>query len=476
METVIGRKEERQIIQGAIQSNDPELLAVYGRRRVGKTYLIRQVCAKWLFFEFSGASNGTMEEQLERFTLGLQKTMQSPIPLAIPANWSKALGLLMNYADTQPKGKKLVIFFDEFPWICTQKSGFLSAFEFFWNSWASRHGHIKVIICGSAAAWMIQHIVNNKGGLHNRITRRIRLLPFTLHETEAYLVQRNLRFDRFQLLQLYMVMGGIPHYLKEIRKAESAAQAIDRICFSKDGLLKDEFDNLFQSLFSDNSRHMAVIKTLTKSGGGLTRKEIMQKTGLSSGGTITEILDELSQSGFITLWHPYERIIKESIYKLSDEYSYFYLKFIAGNRWQGKGSWKRFSEGPSWKSWSGVAFERVCLKHIEQLNKELRIDGYNEVSAWRYHPAKGKGAQIDLVIDRKDFVISLCEMKFSEKVFTIDKAYAINLRNKLEVFKEQTLTKKQLHLILVTSFGVTRNEYERELVERSILMDALFEP
>jgi hypothetical protein len=416
-----------------------------------------------------------MEDQLERFTLGLQKAMNSPAPLAIPANWSQALSLLMNYADTQPRDKRLVIFFDEFPWICTQKSGFLSAFEFFWNSWASRHGHVKVMICGSAAAWMIQHVVNNKGGLHNRITRRIRLLPFTLNETEAYLKEKNLRFDRFQLLQLYMVMGGIPHYLKEIRKAESAAQAIDRICFSKDGLLKDEFSNLFQSLFGDDSRHMAVIKTLAASGGGLTRKEITGKIGLSSGGTITGILDELSQSGFITLWHSYNRITKDGIYKLSDEYSYFYLKFIAGNRLIGKGSWKRFSESTSWKSWSGIAFERICLKHIEQLNNELRIDGYNEVSAWRYHPEKGTGAQIDLVIDRKDFVINLCEMKFSEKAFIIDKAYAANLRNKIIIFKEQTATKKQLHLILVTSFGVTSNEYSKELVEKSITMDALFE-
>ncbi|HMH21180.1 MAG TPA: ATP-binding protein [Puia sp.] len=476
MEAVIGRKEEKQILLEAVHSGHPELVAVYGRRRVGKTYLIRQTCANWLFFEFSGVSSGTKDEQLLHFTIGLQQAMKSTLPLAVPASWSQALGLLTSYADAQPKGKKLVIFFDEFPWICTQKSGFLSAFEFFWNGWASKHGHIKVIICGSAAAWMIQHVVNNKGGLHNRITRRIRLLPFNLHETEAYLQQKTLRFDRFQLLQLYMVMGGIPHYLKEIRKAESAAQAIDRICFSKDGLLKDEFNNLFQSLFGDDSRHMAVIKILSANGIGLTRKEIMKKTGLSSGGTITELLDELSQSGFITQWHPYNRVTKESIYKLSDEYSYFYLKFIAGNRWQGKGSWKKFSESPSWRSWSGVAFERACLKHIEQLSKELRIDGYNEVSAWRYHPPKGTGTQIDLVIDRKDFVINLCEMKFSEKLFLIDKAYAANLRNKQLVFKEQTATKKQLHLILVTSFGLTPNEYAKELVEKSILMDALFEP
>jgi hypothetical protein len=476
MEPVIGRKEEKKILLESLHSGEPELVAIYGRRRVGKTYLIRQVYKKSLFFEFSGTSEGTMEAQLQSFTIGLQNAMKSPIPLAIPSNWLQAMGLLIGFTERQSKSKKLVIFFDEFPWICTPKSGFLSAFEYFWNSWASRYGHIKVVICGSAAAWMIQHILNNKGGLHNRITRRIRLMPFSLYESEAYIKQKNLNLNRFQLLQIHMVMGGIPHYLKEIRKAESVPQAIDRICFSKDGLLQDEFGNLFKSLFGDDSRHMAVIRALAASGTGLTRNEMAMKTNLSSGGTITNILDELVQSGFISLWQPYNHKIKESIYKLSDEYSYFYLKFIDGSRSNGKGTWRRLSESQSWKSWSGFAFERACLKHIEQLTKELEIDGYNEVSAWRYHPKLGRGVQIDLLIDRKDFVINICEMKFSEKIFTIDKDYAANLRNKLSLFLKQTAIQKKIHLVLVTSFGLKSNAYEKELVEKSITMDALFQP
>ena len=475
MNSVIGRKEEKKILLEALQSSEPELIAIYGRRRVGKTFLVRKVFEKQLLFEFSGTSEGKMNDQLQHFTAALQSAMQSPAPLAKPSNWSEALQILISFLEVRSKRKKTVIFFDEFPWICTQKSGFLSAFEHFWNNWASKHAHIKVVICGSAAAWMIQHIINNKGGLHNRITRKLRLMPFSLHETELYLQSRNLQFDRFQLLQLYMVMGGIPQYLKEIGKAESAAQVIDRVCFSKDGFLRDEFNQLFKSLFGDDSRHLAVIKVLAAAGNGLTRNDIVQKSKLSSGGTTTEILDELNQSGFITQWYPYSHYNRDSIYKLSDEYSYFYLKFIAGNRSVSRGSWQRLSESPSWKSWSGIAFERICLKHIEQLNRELKIDGYNEISAWRYHPAAGTGTQIDLVIDRKDFVINLCEMKYSAKVFTIDKSYAANLQNKINIFRDQTGTKKQLHLVLVTSFGVARNEYERKLVEKSITMDVLFE-
>lgn len=474
METVIGRKDEKKVLQEALRSNEPELVAVYGRRRVGKTYLIRQELQKQIILEFSGVGSATMDQQLQNFSLSLQTATKSVIPLSVPANWSIAFQMLINYADQFAKDKKVVIFFDEFPWISTQKSGFLPAFEFFWNSWASKHKNMMVVICGSAAAWMIQHIINNKGGLHNRITRKIRLLPFTLGETQAYLQYKGVKIGPYPLLQLYMVMGGVPHYLKEVRKGESAAQAIERICFHHDGLLRTEFKNLFHSLFDDPSRHMAIIKALAKNGAGLIRNEIIKAANLSSGGTVTQLLDELEQSGFITSWQPYERSVKETIFKLSDEYSHFYLKFIENSRAQSKFSWQKIAGTPSWRSWSGVAFERICLKHIDQLEKELGIATPTEVSAWRFQPKEGQGAQIDLIIDRGDFVINICEMKFSEKEFTIDKAYAANLQNKVTRFQEHTGTKKELHLTVVTTFGVKQNQYEEHLIARSVSMNYLF--
>ncbi|HEY8657605.1 MAG TPA: hypothetical protein VIL78_01110 [Hanamia sp.] len=323
---------------------------------------------------------------------------------------------------------------------------------------------------------MIQHVVNNKGGLHNRITRKIRLLPFTLQETEAYLNEQKVKLDRYQILQLYMVMGGIPHYLKEIRKGESSAQTIDRLCFSKDGLLQNEFKNLYHSLFDDATRHLAVIKALAKNNSGLTRNEIIAAADLSSGGRITELLDELIESGFITTWLPYDKKSKDAIYKLADEYSHFYIRFMEQGRSQGSGTWLKFSNGQSWKSWSGVAFERVCLKHISQLKRALGIlVVHTEESAWRYVPKKGTGAQIDLLIDRRDFVIHICEMKYSESIFAIDKKYAGELENKVDVFRRQTNTKKSIFITMVTTFGVKNNEYESRLVQNSITMDALFE-
>ena len=242
---VIGRTEEKKLLLDIVNSTDPELVAMYGRRRVGKTFLIRNFLEKQLIFEFSGIHNASLNQQLENFTLAMTKATGSKMPLAKPKNWQQAFKLLTEYITPLINKQKRVVFFDEFPWICSPKSGFMQAFEHFWNTWASKQKNLAVIICGSAAAWMINNIINNKGGLHNRVTKRIRLLPFDLHETEMFLKDRKINLDRYQILQLYMAMGGIPHYLKEIKKGESAIQSIDNICFSKNGLLNEEFKNLY---------------------------------------------------------------------------------------------------------------------------------------------------------------------------------------------------------------------------------------
>lgn len=365
---------------------------------------------------------------------------------------------------------------DEFPWLNTHKSGFLPAFDLWWNGWGNRQPNLIVVVCGSAASWMIKNVVNNRGGLHNRITRKIRLLPFTLQETEQYLHELNVNPDRYQILQLYMVMGGIPHYLKEVRGGESATQAIDRICFTKDGLLEGEFRNLYHSLFDDATRHLAVVKALAHNNSGLTRNEVLGTMGLSSGGSIMGLLEELIESGFVTTWQPYDKKSRDTIYKLADEFTHFNLKFMENNRSTGSGTWQRLATGQSWRSWSGVAFERVCLKHVVQVKKALGISGvYTEESAWRHLQKKRKGAQIDLLIDRKDFVINICEMKYSESEFVIDKGYATELENKRDVFRRETQTKKSLFLTMVTTFGVKSNDYSKALIQNALTMDALFD-
>jgi AAA+ ATPase superfamily predicted ATPase len=475
MEKLIGRHTEQKLLREAMNSSAPELIALFGRRRVGKTFLIRQYFRENLVFELMGTREAKLASQLENFSKALGKAAGNPKLYRVPDNWSDAFDQLNNFLAPKLTAQRAVVFLDEFPWLNTHKSGFLAAFDHWWNSWGNSQPNLVVIICGSAASWMIQNVVNNKGGLHNRITRKIRLLAFNLKETEEFLQARNVNLDRYQLLQVYMIMGGIPHYLKEIRKGESAAQAVNRICFTKDGLLQGEFKNLYHSLFDDAVRHLAVVKALANNNSGLTRNDIIDKAGLTSGGTITGLLEELIESGFVMAWQPYDKKSRDTVYKLSDEFTHFYLKFMENNRASGDDIWQSFSSGQSWKSWSGVAFERVCLKHISQIKKELGIQSlYTEEATWRFLPKTGKGAQIDLLFDRKDFVINLCEMKYSESEFVIDKAYAGEMENKRDVFKQQTKTRKSLFLTFVTTFGVKDNEYAKRLIQNSITANALF--
>jgi len=476
MEKLIGRESEKKILQQAFISKEAELVAVYGRRRVGKTFLIRQVYSQHLICEFSGVHHASAQEQLENFRNVIALALNSPIPPAIPKSWTEAFMLLINFAKPLLKKQKAVIFFDEFPWLSSHKSGFLSAFEYFWNSWGSKQANLIVAICGSAASWMIQKIVNNKGGLHNRITKRIRLLPFTLYETSAYLKSKSVNLDQYQILQVYMALGGIPHYLKEINRGESATQIIDRLCFTKDGLLVQEFNNLYESLFEMAERHISVVKALAANPSGLMRKEIIEKCHLHSGGTTTRLMGELIESGFVGIYLPFQKNIKEAIYKLADEYSLFYLKFIEHSRATGQGTWIKKSTSQSWKSWSGTAFEKICLKHISQIKNAIGISGvYTEESAWRLASGKmGKGAQIDLLIDRQDVCINICEMKFSNTEFTIDKFYARELQDKLNIFKGQTKTKKTLFLTMISTYGTKENIYKTGLVQNEVMMGDLF--
>ena len=472
MEKLVGRNNEKKLLREAMDSGAPELIALFGRRRVGKTFLIRQYLSKFLVFEFTGTRDAKLGAQLENFKKALGKAIGSDKIYQTSANWGDAFDQLSHYLAPKLTAGRSVVFLDEFPWLNTHKSAFLPAFDHWWNSWGTKQRNLVVVICGSAASWMIRNIVNNKGGLHNRITRKIRLLPFNLNETEEFLHALNVHIDRYQILQLYMAMGGIPHYLKEVKKGESSIQAIGRMCFTKDGLLTSEFNNLYHSLFDDATRHLAIVRVLAGNNSGLTRSEIVDKAGLTSGGTITGLLEELIESGFVMDWRPYDKKSKDTIYKLGDEFTHFYLKFIEKSRSLGDGIWQ---SGQSWKSWSGVAFERICLKHIAQIKKELGIESiYTEASAWRFLPKKSKGSQIDLLLDRKDFVINLCEMKYAESVFVIDKGYAAELENKRNIFKNQTKTRKSIFLTFITSFGIKNNEYAKRLIQHSITMDALF--
>jgi predicted AAA+ superfamily ATPase len=474
MDIIIGRDIEKQILTEILDSPEAELLAVYGRRRVGKTYLIRTTYAKHLAFEFTGIHNANLAEQLENFTRAMWKV--AGVGIGSAKNWLEAFAMLEGYLGPLVKQKKQVIFLDEFPWIHTRRSNFLQAFAHFWNTWASRQLNLIVVICGSSASWMIQRVFNDKGGLHNRVTKRMRLLPFTLAETAKFLHHRGIRMEQHQILELFMAMGGVPQYLKEVKAGESPAQAINRICFSKDGFLRGEFPNLFRSLFDDSHYHTEVIRALSKKSSGMTRNEIIEECSFSSGGGATNVLEELTESGFITPYTPFDRKLKESIYKLTDEYSLFYAKFISNAKELDKNAWQRISDTQAYKTWSGYAYESICIKHIMEIKQALGIEGVNTgVSIWRFHGTKDtQGAQIDLLIDRQDKCINLCEIKFVADKFAIDKKFASELDNKVRVFKQQTKTRKTIFPTLITTYGTKKNDHYVGRVQAEVVMADLF--
>jgi hypothetical protein len=477
MAEIIGRKPELNVLKSAIVSKEAELIAIYGRRRIGKTYLIRNYYEDRLAFELTGMNDGTLKAQLLQFSKALQQAANAPLPLAPPASWVEAFTALEKMLGTLNKKKKWVVFFDEFPWLNSRRSGFLEAFDHFWNTWASRQSHLIVVICGSAASWMIDNIVQAKGGLHNRITRSIRLLPFTLSEAKAYLQSRSINLDHYQLLQLYMTFGGVPHYLRNVERGQSATAAINAICFTAVGALRDEFDNLYRSLFEHADNHIKTVRALAKTPKGLTRQELIDACGISSGGGTTSMLNELEQSGFIQSAAPYKKASREAIYRLTDEFSLFYLRFMDGVRLTGSDMWSRLSNTNAYKIWCGMSFEVISLKHIPEIKKALGISGvHSEESPWRYSGSKGdSGAQIDLLIDRADRTINICEMKFYTDEFVIDKSYAAELARKLQVFRDQTAVKKSLFLTFITTYGVKRNEYSDRLVHNNLTIDLFFE-
>ncbi|MCG8331840.1 MAG: AAA family ATPase [Chitinophagales bacterium] len=473
----IGREEEKKLLKKALQSNQAEMVSVIGRRRIGKTFLVKNVCKEHIVFELTGTKNAPLAEQLQNFTYALQLSSKDFIIPKPPANWMEAFFMLINYLKKSPKEIKPVVFLDELPWLATHKSGFLRGLSFFWNSWAVNE-NIVLIICGSAASWMIQKVVNHTGGLHNRITQRIHLKPFTLSETERFLrANNNVKLNRFHILQLYMAMGGIPHYLKEVEAGKSATQNIENICFSEIGLLRDEFSNLYPALFDHSDNHMAIVRTLAKKRKGMTRNELINIAKLPNGGSVTKALNELHQSGFIDIFYPFGKKKNNRLYRLMDEYSIFYLQFMEKNIREGSDTWHHLSQTSEYKIWCGFAFENICLKHVSQIKKALSIGGVYSISST--FAKKGtkteQGTQIDFLLDRNDQIINIFEVKYYNKPFTITKAYAEILKNKLHIFEEFTKTRKQLFLTLITTFGLKQNEHSIGLVDQELALDDLFD-
>ena len=482
---LIGRREEIATLQHCFNSNNPEFLALYGRRRVGKTYLIRKFFEKKnaIFFNVTGEKDGSRPKQLRHFIQQMGKVFYSGASLTAPKNWDDAFNMLTE-AIKQATNKKIILFFDELPWMATKKSMLLQALDYYWNQHWSNDKRIKLIVCGSSASWIIRKIINNKGGLHNRITQKIHLEPFTLSDTKLFLDNQGVKFKNQQILMIYMVTGGVPYYLSHIEKGLSAAQVIEKLAFTKKGILLEEFNNLFSSLFDHSDIYIQIIKTIASRRYGISQSELLQTLGSSAMGSLgVDALKNLEETGFIISLTPHGHKRQGIYYRLIDEYTYFYLKWIEPaiktlqRKSFEKGNWLSIQKTPEWYSWLGYAFEAVCYRHISSIRKALSISPDAIANSWRYVPRKDsekRGAQIDLLFDRKDDIITLCEIKHSNEPFIITKEYVDVLKRKMEVFKEKTRTKKQLFLAIISINGLKNNYYAEDMISGVVTLDDFF--
>lgn len=469
---LIGREKQQKLLLSLLESTESEFVAIYGRRRVGKTYLIRETYANQITFQHTGLQNVNRKGQLKEFGRSLQMAGMAKVPRL--SDWSDAFFALGQFLQSRPEEKK-VVFIDELPWMDTPKSNLVAALDHFWNGWATTRKDIILVICGSATSWIISKIVKNYGGLHNRLTCLIPLKPFSLRECEQFAIANNLGMSRRNVLDTYMILGGVPYYWKFLQREYSWAQNIDALFFQESSPLQNEFNALYASLFRNPQPYIEIIRALGTRKVGMTRSEIILATKLNIGGQLTTILEELEQCDFIRSFRALGKNKKEMTYQLIDNFTLFYFKFMA-NYNRTSAYWSQKINQPLFNIWSGFAYERVCMQHIEQIKQAIGISGIaSSVFSWQYTPKNGneKGTQIDMLIDREDRTINLCEIKYNQGEYEITEAYDKVLREKLSIFQQVTKTKKGVSLLMITSYGLKRNQWANN-IHIQLTMDDLF--
>ena len=470
---MIGRVNETKVLSLAMESDNSEFVALYGRRRVGKTFLVSEFFRGQFAFHHAGIEGASLREALASFREALKKQGCPDCPRL--TTWIQAFSELESLLEVLPHGKKIV-FLDELPWYDTPKSGFLRAFESFWNGWASLRKDILLVVCGSATTWIIDKVLRNRGGLHNRVTRQLPIRPFTLRECEEYAQYRRLNFSRRQLAECYMALGGVAYYWSLLQEGLSAAQNFDRLFFGVADEMRNEYPRLFSSLFRHPTRHMAIVELLGERSTGMTREEILEALDDKSGGEVSTCLEELCDCGFLRRYNMPQMVKKGAIYQLVDNYVLFYFKFLKNRRGTDEHFWTLSYSGGKINAWRGLAFERICLWHIPQIRSALGISGVlTDVYSWRARKTSpdDRPMQIDMLLDRSDNMIDICEMKFTDGEYEIDAEESRRLSNRVETFRRQTKTRKGVRLVLVASAGLRHNKYSGD-VQSVITLDDLF--
>lgn len=467
---IIGRKNEQRELQKFHYSDKPELVVVYGRRRVGKTFLIKEFFEDEITFYFTGTVGASNKENLSNFDKAIAVSGGGTLPAS--TNWSDAFDNLKRLLMQKNEDKK-VVFFDEMPWLDAHKSGFLTAFDYFWNSWASTFPGMLFICCGSATSWITNKLFRNRGGLHNRVTGRIYLEPFSIGECEQFFDSKGIVMTRYQKAECYMIFGGIPFYLDLFERDLSLSQNVDKLCFAENALLKYEFNELYKSLFNNPGRHITVVETLAKKREGINKQELCQESGLAYNGHLTKTIEELEQCGFIDKYSDFTKQKSGCYYYLKDPFTLFYLRYMQNNNTKDEYFWTNYIEDGGHRAWCGYAFEQLCRAHLRQIKNKLGISGVStETTSWRSKKSS-PGAQVDMLIKRRDGIINLCEIKYVKHPYVITKDIASELERKRAVFQMETGVRNAVHITMVTTWGLDKSGY-KSIAQADIKLDDLF--
>ena len=481
MSYIIGREKEIRELHDLYNSGNAEFVAIYGRRRVGKTFLVDEALKGKITFRHAGLSpvdeqnrKNNLKAQLTHFFFSLQ--MQGMKGGKCPLSWMEAFYMLEQLLEKKSKdNKRQVVFIDELPWLDTPRSGFMTAFEGFWNTWGCHRDNLMLVVCGSASSWMLDNLINNHGGLYGRTTYEIKLHPFTLTECEEYFRGKGIRLSHYDIVQSYMIVGGIPYYLGYMKKGLSLAQNIDQLFFADGAKLHDEYDRLFASVFSNPEQMKRIVQLLAGRRLGFTRKDILSKTGLDDCGSSTRMLKALEMSDFIRPYVPFGKSLREVYYKLIDPFCLFYLKFVHTRKEMDPEFWMHNVTSASINSWRGFAFEEICFNHVDKIKKALNILGVSSrQSGWAViGDDDTEGGQIDLLIERKDNVVNMCEMKFYSELITISKAYHAKLVHRQNLLMKNLSRKTVVQPVLVTTEGLAYNEYSG-IFQNVVIIDDFF--
>ena len=476
---MIGRKQEIKELNKLYERDQAELVAIYGRRRVGKTYLVDETFAGRITFRHAGLSpadenpKGLLKLQLDHFYNSLE--LHGMEKCEKPKSWLDAFLLLEKYLQKIDDGSRQVVFLDELPWLDTPKSGFIRAFEAFWNTWGCHRKNLMIIVCGSANSWIQDKLINNHGGLYNRVTYEIKLSPFTLRECEEFYKSNHVMLSRYDIAQSYMIFGGIPYYMGYVDGEMSLAQNVDNLFFKRNAVLRDEYHRLFASVFVNPEAVKSIVQLLYSRNLGYTRREIVEKLGITDGGRLSRHLNALIASDFIIKYIPFGCGKREEHYKLIDPFCMFYLHFVSNQKKVNEKFWQQNVTSGLVSIWRGFAFENVCFNHVEQIKRALGISGViSENSAWSKRGDDETGTQIDLLISRNDNVMNMCEIKYYSGEFCVNKEYYQVLLRRQGILAENVSPKVTIHNTLITTFGLSRNEYS-DVFTNVIVLDNLFE-